>query len=210
MAPIPSIASLKAPILNTGAIKVMRLPTMTRVESAIPRATHTYGDRRKGRDGYDLIEWLAKQEWCNGRVGMAGNSALAMAQWRIAAEQPPHLTCIAPWEGTAEIYREFINMGGFTECGFNPFLVEPVVGNGLIEDYYQMAKDYPLMNAYWADKVPDFKKIKFPLTSRWDGIIFTIAAPPTASGRLAQHRSGCVRTGTSSGRISIAAKVSTT
>jgi predicted acyl esterase len=125
---------------------------------------------QEGRDGYDLIEWLAKQEWCNGRVSMAGNSALAMAQWRIAAEQPPHLACIAPWEGTAEIYREFINMGGFTECGFNPFLVEPVVGNGLIEDYYQMAKEYPLMNAYWADKVPDFKKITVPayITVGWN------------------------------------------
>jgi predicted acyl esterase len=125
---------------------------------------------QEGRDGYDLIEWLAKREWCNGRVSLAGNSALAMAQWRIAAEQPPHLTCIAPWEGTAEIYREFINMGGFTECGFNPFLVEPVVGNGLIEDYYQMAKEHPLMNAYWADKVADFKKITVPayITVGWN------------------------------------------
>jgi hypothetical protein len=125
---------------------------------------------QEGRDGYDLVEFLAQQKWCNGKVGMAGNSALAMAQWRIAAEQPPHLTCIAPWEGTAEIYREFINMGGFTECGFNPFLVEPVVGNGLIEDYYTMAKDYPLMNAYWADKIPDFKKITVPayITVGWN------------------------------------------
>jgi hypothetical protein len=125
---------------------------------------------QEGRDGYDLVEFLAQQKWSNGRVSLAGNSALAMAQWRIAAEQPPHLTCIAPWEGTAEIYREFINMGGFTECGFNPFLVEPVVGNGLIEDYYQMAQDYPLNNAYWADKVPDFKKIKVPayITVGWN------------------------------------------
>ncbi len=39
-----------------------------------------------GEDGYDLIEWVAAQEWCNGRVGMAGNSWLAIAQWYIAAE----------------------------------------------------------------------------------------------------------------------------
>ena len=54
-----------------------------------------------GRDGYDVIEWVAAQPWSNGKVGMYGNSSLAMSQWWIAAEQPPHLTCIAPWEGTS-------------------------------------------------------------------------------------------------------------
>jgi len=124
---------------------------------------------QEGRDGYDLVEWLAKQDWCNGKVSMAGNSALAMAQWRIAAECPPHLACIAPWEGTAEIYREFVNMGGFTEYGFNQFLVQMLVGKGLIEDYYTMTQDYPFMNAYWEDKIPDFEKIEVPayITVGW-------------------------------------------
>jgi predicted acyl esterase len=124
---------------------------------------------QEGRDGYDLVEWLAKQEWCNGKVGMAGNSALAMAQWRIAAERPPHLACIAPWEGIADIYRELINMGGFTECGFNPFLTQMISGKNLIEDHYTMALDYPLMNAYWEDKIPDFSKIEVPayITAGW-------------------------------------------
>ena len=85
---------------------------------------------REGRDGYDLIEWLAEQEWCSGKIGMLGNSALAMAQWRIASEQPPHLACIAPWEGTADIYRETIPWGGFPENGFWPFLVQMLVGSG--------------------------------------------------------------------------------
>ena len=125
---------------------------------------------QEGRDGYDLIEWLAQQEWCNGKIGMAGNSALAMAQWRIAAEQPPHLACIAPWEGTADLYREFVNMGGFSECVFNQRVVAWVVGTGLIEDYYTMTKDYPLMNAYWADKIPAFEKIEVPayITVGWN------------------------------------------
>src|SRR5579875_1657966 len=56
---------------------------------------------QEGRDGYDLVEWVAAREWSNGKVGMAGNSWVAMAQWYTAAEKPPHLTCIAPWEGTS-------------------------------------------------------------------------------------------------------------
>lgn len=125
---------------------------------------------QEGRDGYDLIEWLAEQDWCTGKIGMAGNSALAMAQWRIAAEQPPHLTCIAPWEGTAEAYREFINKGGITESGFNGFLVADFVGNGYIEDIYQNSLNYPLNNAYWEDKVPQWEKIEVPayVTGGWN------------------------------------------
>ena len=37
-----------------------------------------------GKDGYDLIEWIAEQPWCNGNVGMIGMSAFAMAQYMIA------------------------------------------------------------------------------------------------------------------------------
>lgn len=41
--------------------------------------------------GYDIVEWLAAQNWANGRVGMYGASAFAMVQWQVAAEQPPSL-----------------------------------------------------------------------------------------------------------------------
>ena len=125
---------------------------------------------QEGRDGYDLIEWLGVQDWCNGKVGMVGNSALAMCQWRIAAQQPPHLACIAPWEGTGEIYREFINKGGLTECGFNKFLTVDFVGSGYIEDIYLNTQNYPLNNAYWEDKVPKWENINVPayVTGGWN------------------------------------------
>ena len=125
---------------------------------------------QEGRDGYDLVEWLAKQEWCNGKVGMLGNSALAMCQWRIAAEQPPHLAAIAPWEGIADQYRENVCWGGFREYGFHKDINNMLVGPGLTEDVCAMADDYPLMNAYWEDKIPDFKKIEVPayITAGWN------------------------------------------
>ena len=118
---------------------------------------------QEGRDGYDLVEWLAKQKWCNGKVGMAGNSALAMAQWRIAAECPPHLACIAPWEGTADAYREFVQYGRIHRVRIQSISSSKhIVGKGLIEDYYTMTQKYPLNNAYWEDKVPAFEKIEDP------------------------------------------------
>ncbi len=53
----------------------------------------------EGLDGYDSIEWLASQRWCDGNVGMAGISYLAGLQWFTAMGSPPHLKAIAPWMG---------------------------------------------------------------------------------------------------------------
>ncbi len=47
-------------------------------------------------DLYDMIEWIAVQPWCDGKVGMLGESLLAWSQWFTAVQQPPHLTCILP------------------------------------------------------------------------------------------------------------------
>lgn len=57
-------------------------------------------------DGYDLVEWIAEQSWCNGNVGMLGMSGFAVAQYRIAAEQPPHLKAIFPFEAVTDRYRQ--------------------------------------------------------------------------------------------------------
>lgn len=123
-----------------------------------------------GRDGYDCIEWLAQQHWCTGKIALAGNSAVAMSQWRIAAEVPPHLTCIAPWEGTGDIYRESIYEGGIPALTFNEFIVSQASGLGGIDDQVENAKKYPLMNAYWEDKIPNYRNIRIPcyVTACWN------------------------------------------
>jgi putative CocE/NonD family hydrolase len=50
----------------------------------------------EAKDGYDAVEWLASQPWCNGKVGMIGGSYVGWVQWWAAAEQPPHLLTIIP------------------------------------------------------------------------------------------------------------------
>lgn len=129
---------------------------------------HSEGDinlfgTQDSQDGYDFIEWIAKQHWCTGKVGMGGNSAVAMTQIRIAAQQPPSLCCIAPWEATVDIYRESIYEGGIPALSFNEFIVASLTGPNLIDDQVAMGRQYPLMNAYWEDKIPDFSKVTIPV-----------------------------------------------
>jgi len=50
----------------------------------------------EGRDGYDTIEWAARQSWSNGDVGTFGLSYPGAVQWLAAVESPPHLKAMVP------------------------------------------------------------------------------------------------------------------
>src|SRR5690348_9321989 len=48
------------------------------------------------KDGYDVVEWFAKQPYCNGKVTMWGGSYAGFDQWSTLKEFPPHLATIVP------------------------------------------------------------------------------------------------------------------
>jgi uncharacterized protein len=52
--------------------------------------------QNEGRDGYDTIEWVAKQSWCDGNIGTFGLSYPGAVQWLAAVENPPHLKAMVP------------------------------------------------------------------------------------------------------------------
>ena len=51
---------------------------------------------QEAHDGYDVVEWLARQSYCNGKVAMWGGSYAGYDQWATAKESPPHLATIVP------------------------------------------------------------------------------------------------------------------
>ena len=51
---------------------------------------------QEAQDGYDVVTWLARQPYCNGKVGMYGGSYLGYAQWVTAAKHPVSLMTIVP------------------------------------------------------------------------------------------------------------------
>jgi uncharacterized protein len=65
-----------------------------------------------GKDGYDLIEWIAQQPWCNGNVGMTGYSVYSNIQPSVAREHPPHLKAIYMAAVITDMYRDMAYHGG--------------------------------------------------------------------------------------------------
>ncbi len=120
-------------------------------------------DRQEGRDCYDLVEWLAEREWCSGKVAMSGTSYLAVAQWFTAAEQPPHLAAINPWEGVSDVYRDLVMRGGMPDTGFAQLLQDgSFFGRHGKEDIVGEAARHPQMTDLWTNKIPDFDRITVP------------------------------------------------
>jgi uncharacterized protein len=120
-----------------------------------------YLGHKDAEDGYDVIEFLAGQSWCNGKVGMSGNFWDALVQWGIAAQQPPHLAAIAPWDAGDNVFRDEFHRGGITMAQSSVHVRS--FGPGLEENMSVMIDKYPLMNAYWQDKIPQFDKIHIPV-----------------------------------------------
>ena len=48
------------------------------------------------KDGYAVIDWISKQSWCNGKVGMYGGSYLGFTQWAAVKKIHPALKTIVP------------------------------------------------------------------------------------------------------------------
>ena len=135
---------------------------------------------QEAEDGYDTIEWLAKQDWCNGKVALVGNSHLAIVQWFIAALKPPSLTCIAPWEGCGDLYREQFARGGIYggELFDNMITKWMLKGRNGMESFRKMWDQSPTANDWWNDKRPDMKKINIPtyITGTWTNTMHGMGA----------------------------------
>jgi uncharacterized protein len=124
----------------------------------------TFYSAQEAMDIYDLIEWAGTQPWSNGKVGMSGVSYLAIVQWRAAAERPPHLAAINPWEGVSDRYREMAYHGGIPENRFGPMWRSRRVpySNQRVEDTVTMYAEHPLWDAYWESKTADLSKVEVP------------------------------------------------
>ena len=65
-----------------------------------------------GKDGAEVVEWIARQPWSDGGVGMFGHSGSGLNQFCVAAHNPKPLKAIIPGGAPADIYRNLGAPGG--------------------------------------------------------------------------------------------------
>jgi predicted acyl esterase len=122
-----------------------------------------HGGQGEAEDCFDLIEWLASQSWCNGRIGMSGVSYLTSIQWQVAALRPKALAAINPWEGFSDWYREFALHGGIPETSFVPRGCANLQWSTTrTEDTPANIAAHPLHDAYWRSKEIALEQITAP------------------------------------------------
>jgi putative CocE/NonD family hydrolase len=87
-------------------------------------------------DGYDAVEWLAAQPWCDGAIGMWGISYGAFTSIQVAKLRPPHLRAIVPVMGTDDRYLSDVHyIGGcVTVSELSQYAVSQVGMNAMPPD----------------------------------------------------------------------------
>jgi len=92
-------------------------------------------------DGYDTMDWVAQQPWCNGSVGAMGESYFGYTTWAMAVAEHPALRCAVPGDTTTDMYTSAFRDGAL--C-YNPFGVWALWVNGKRFCNYYRADSYHL------------------------------------------------------------------
>lgn len=120
-------------------------------------------DRAERRAHYDVVEWIAEQPWSSGKIGGIGQSYYCMSQWLAAIERPPHLTCIAAYDGMIDPYSGAAFSNGIEKAWlpgwFNGSvrLANSWPANGarpreLAHDIAYEALQHPLYDDFWRER----------------------------------------------------------
>ena len=76
---------------------------------------------QEAQDGWDTVEWAARQPWSTGRVGTTGQSYLGATQYALAGMNPlpPHLQAMAPFSASSDFHQSWVyHTGGPMEWGW--------------------------------------------------------------------------------------------
>jgi hypothetical protein len=114
--------------------------------------------QNEGKDGYDTIEWAARQPWSNGAVGTFGLSYPGAVQWLAAVESPPHLKAMVP-AMTFSTPRNFFYSGGVTDLSWIGWIWNNILPDVRVRKNVPGPRTYDEARAEWArmrDRVPRF------------------------------------------------------
>lgn len=112
----------------------------------------------EGPDGYDVVEWLAAQPWCDGKVGTLGQSYCAADQSALASLDPPHLAAMIVTYGPSSYFHHAMRHNGVLELRFFVYaflmastsreaMADPTIKAALDEAYgniWEWLRNYPI------------------------------------------------------------------
>lgn len=104
--------------------------------------------QNEGRDGYDTIEWAARQPWSDGRIGTFGLSYPGQVQWFAAVENPPHLKAMAP-AMCASSMDQCVYFGGVFESGWANWTYRYMSPDARVRKNLSGPKTYEAADAQW-------------------------------------------------------------
>lgn len=84
-----------------------------RGRGASPGKWYPFVNERK--DGLDLIAWVLKQPWQDGRLALQGGSYLGVVQWAVAGDLPPQVKTFVPTVAHGDVYELAYHNGMFNE-----------------------------------------------------------------------------------------------
>jgi putative CocE/NonD family hydrolase len=125
-------------------------------------------------DGEDTLNWVARQPWCDGRIGMIGGSYRGIVQWKVAVLRNPHLKAMFVVVSGDDDYRDrFYSTGGAMKLGNRlewmaenlkipeyrpdfskytlhlPLKTSDVAATGRSSQMFQLALSHPSFDAFW-------------------------------------------------------------
>ncbi|MEU2000629.1 CocE/NonD family hydrolase [Rhodococcus sp. NPDC019627] len=92
------------------------------------------------RDSVEVIDWISKQSWSDGRVGMGGVSYSGINSLQAAGHQPPALKAIFPTEPGNDLLRDIVGTGAGLGVGFMPLWLSLVNGLKFVPDVQALAQ----------------------------------------------------------------------
>ncbi len=98
------------------------------------------------QDGRDTLEWIAKQPWCNGKIGSWGSSALGITQNMTAPVAPAELKA----QHVALAFSDYYSQAAYQGGAFRTQLLEPWLrSNGMIEKNLATFVAHPRYDDFW-------------------------------------------------------------
>ncbi len=112
----------------------------------------------EGRDGFDTIEWAARQPWSNGAIGTFGLSYPGAVQWLAAVQTPPHLKAMVP-AMTFSSAQNFFYAGGTWDMSWIDWIWFNIAPDVREKQGLAGPKTYREAAASWSAEGPQMQRL---------------------------------------------------